>query len=247
MKIALLGYGKMGHIVEQFAIGRNHEIVLTINSSNSDALTHENLNKVDIAIDFSTPYMAMRNIKACFEANLPLVIGTTGWYDYIDEVKNECLSTNQALLYGSNFSIGVNLFFLINKVLANLMNNHPQYDIQVEEIHHTQKIDAPSGTAITIAQDILSQVGRKKVWINNLAGTYQEQSYQPNQLLIESHRIEDVPGTHTVIYSSEVDEIALKHTAHNRNGFAIGAILAAEWLQGKTGFFSVADMFKFEN
>ena len=245
MKLALLGYGKMGQIIERFAVERGHEVVLKINVDNLEELTTANLSKADVAIDFSAPNAALSNIYACFDANLPVVVGTTGWYDQLQEVKNECLSSNNTLLYGSNFSIGVNLFFHINKVLAKLMNDFPAYEVQVEEIHHTQKLDAPSGTAMTIAEGIIDNIERKNEWVNELVGSGNELITKPEQLLIESHRIEEVPGTHTVIYSSEVDEIEFKHKAHNRAGFALGAVLAAEWVDGKTGFFNITDMFDF--
>ncbi|WP_423149027.1 4-hydroxy-tetrahydrodipicolinate reductase [Rubrolithibacter danxiaensis] len=245
MNIALLGYGKMGRIIERFALDRGHEIVLKIDAFTLDQLTTENLQKADVAIDFSTPDSALSNIEACFAAQVPVVVGTTGWYDHITEVKAKCEESNNALLYASNFSVGVNVFFFVNKVLAKLMNRYPQYDVQVEEIHHTQKLDSPSGTAITIGEGILEKIERKTEWVNDLAGEGEDVIPKPEQLLIESHRIEDVPGTHTVIYSSEVDEIEFKHKAHNRAGFALGAVLAAEWLKDKKGFYSVADMFDF--
>lgn len=235
----------MGRTIETFALGRGHEIVLTIDENNIDLLTPENLGKADVAIDFSTPGSVLRNIDTCFAAGTPVVVGTTGWYGHLQEIKDRCLDSNNSLLYGSNFSIGVNLFFFANRVFAKMMNAYPQYDVQVEEIHHTQKLDSPSGTAITIAEEILEGLDRKKEWVNNLVGTGEEIVNKPDQLLIESHRIEDVPGTHTVIYSSEVDEIELKHTAHNRAGFALGAVIAAEWLNGKRGFYSVQDIFDF--
>ncbi|WP_316791702.1 4-hydroxy-tetrahydrodipicolinate reductase [Pedobacter frigoris] len=246
MKIALLGYGKMGQIIERFALERGHEIVLKISIDNREDLTTSNLRKADVAIDFSSPDAAISNIYACFEANLPVVVGTTGWYGQLQEVKNECLSRNNSLLYGSNFSIGVNLFFHINKITARLMNNFPAYEVQVEEIHHTQKLDSPSGTAMTLAEGIIDNLDRKSEWVNELVGTPFEDVVKKEQLLIESHRIENIPGTHTVVYSSEVDEIELKHTAHNRSGFALGAIVAAEWLERKQGFYNVTDMFDFK-
>lgn len=246
MKIALLGYGKMGQIIERFALERGHEIVLKINIDNRDDLTTSNLRKADVAIDFSAPDAAISNIYACFDANLPVVVGTTGWYGQLQEVKNECLSRNNSLLYGSNFSIGVNLFFHINKVMARLMNNFPAYEVQVEEIHHTQKLDSPSGTAMTIAEDIIDNMDRKSEWVNELVGSPSDEIVKKEQLLIESHRIENIPGTHTVVYSSEVDEIELKHTAHNRAGFALGAVVAAEWLDTKQGFYNIADIFDFK-
>jgi 4-hydroxy-tetrahydrodipicolinate reductase len=245
MKIALLGYGKMGQIIERFALERGHEIVLKINIDNVEDFTVANLEKADIAIDFSAPDAAVANIYKCFEANLPVVVGTTGWYGELQKIKNDCLSSNNTLIYGSNFSIGVNLFFQLNKVLAKLMNNYPAYEVQVEEIHHTQKLDSPSGTAMTVAEDIIEQIERKNEWVNELIGNEMPKAIQSNHLLIESHRIENVPGTHTVVYSSEVDEIEIKHTAHNRAGFALGALVAAEWLQNKKGFYNIADIFNF--
>ncbi|RZK57160.1 MAG: 4-hydroxy-tetrahydrodipicolinate reductase [Pedobacter sp.] len=245
MKIALLGYGKMGQIIERFALERGHEIVLKITADNLADLTKENLKNADVAIDFSAPDAAVENIYKCFEASLPVVVGTTGWYGSLQEIKNDCLKSNNALLYGSNFSIGVNLFFHLNKVLAKLMNNYPAYDVQVEEIHHTQKLDAPSGTAMTIAEGIIDTVERKTEWLNEVVGTPIPDVIKNEQLLIESHRIENVPGTHTVVYSSEVDDIEIKHTAHNRAGFALGAVVAAEWLLNKQGFYNIADVFNF--
>lgn len=246
MKVALLGYGKMGQIIERFALERGHEVVLKINADNLDDLNKANLSKADVAIDFSAPDAAISNIYACFEANLPIVVGTTGWYGQLQEVKNKCLSSNNTLLYGSNFSIGVNIFFHVNKVLAKLMSNFPAYDVQVEEIHHTQKLDSPSGTAMTIAEGIIEELDGKTEWVNELVGSPFEDVIKKEQVLIESHRIENVPGTHTVVYSSEVDDIELKHTAHSRAGFALGAIVAAEWLQNKQGFYNIADIFNFK-
>jgi 4-hydroxy-tetrahydrodipicolinate reductase len=245
MKIAILGYGKMGRIIEQFATERGHEIVLKINIDNTEDLTLTNLGKADVAIDFSTPDSALSNIELCFDAGVPVVVGTTGWYGHLQTVKNKCEQGNNTLLYASNFSVGVNVFFFVNKVLAKIMNRYPQYEVQVEEIHHTQKLDSPSGTAMTISEGILSELNRKNEWVNELIGSGEEFIVKPDQLLIESHRIEDVPGTHTVIYSSEVDDIEFKHKAHNRAGFALGAVLAAEWLEDKTGFYNITDMFDF--
>jgi 4-hydroxy-tetrahydrodipicolinate reductase len=245
MRIAILGYGKMGRIIEQFATERGHDIVLKVNVDNTEDLTLANLKKADVAIDFSTPDSALSNIELCFDAGVPVVVGTTGWYGHLQTVKNKCVEGNNTLLYASNFSIGVNVFFFVNKVLAKIMNRYPQYEVQVEEIHHTQKIDSPSGTAMTIAEGILSELDRKNEWVNELIGSGEEFIVKPDQLLIESHRIEDVPGTHTVIYSSEVDDIEFKHKAHSRAGFALGAVLAAEWLEDKTGFYNITDMFDF--
>lgn len=245
MKIVLLGYGKMGQLIERFAMKRGHEVVLIIDERNRNSITPEDLEDADMAIDFSTPHAALENISLCFESNLPLVVGTTGWYEHLDEVKETCLEADQSFLYGSNFSIGVNIFFHINKMLAKAINPYKQYDVQVEEIHHIHKLDAPSGTAITIAEGILENNDEKKTWVNSVEGSGEEIIPKANELLIESLRIEEVPGTHTVLYSSEVDQIELKHTAHSREGFALGAVIAAEWLLGKKGFYQVTEMFDF--
>lgn len=245
MKIALIGYGKMGRIIEKYAIERGHEVVLIIDEDNRNDIEVDDLKTADVAIDFSTPNSILANIDLCFEADLPLVVGTTGWYDEIENVRQTCLEGNHSLLYGSNFSVGVNVFFHINKLLAAAMRPHHQYEVQVEEIHHTAKLDAPSGTAITIAEGIIENSDQKTDWVNYIVEEEKEVIPKPNQLLIESHRIEDVPGTHTVLYSSEVDQIEFKHTAHNRAGFALGALMAAEWLQNKKGFFDVTEMFTF--
>ncbi len=248
MKIALLGYGKMGHIIEKIATDRKHEIVLKIDYDNQHDLTAENLAMADVAIEFSTPATVLGNIKSCFDAGVPVVVGTTGWYNWLSEIKQQCEDGDQAMIYASNFSVGVNVFFYVNKMLAKLMNNYPYYDVQVEEIHHTQKLDSPSGTAITIADGIIENLDSKKTWINVLTTDGDEtadDNVAPDQLLIESFRIDSVPGTHTVLYDSEVDTMELKHTAHNRNGFALGAVMAAEWIQDKKGFFEAKDMFNF--
>ena len=246
MKIALIGYGKMGKLLERFAQERGHEICITIDADNASDIRSERFKEADVAIEFSVPHAALEHIYDAFEADVPIVVGTTGWYDELAAVEQKCRAGNNTLLYASNFSVGVNVFFYVNKVLAKLMNRYPQYDVQVEEIHHTQKLDAPSGTAITISEGILDGLERKNTWVNEVIGQQDDVIVKPNELLIESHRIEEVPGTHTVIYSSEVDELEFKHTAHSRAGFALGAILAAEWLHGKKGFYSIQDMFDFK-
>lgn len=249
MNIALLGYGKMGKIIEKIAIDRKHNIVLKIDHDNQHELTAENLKKADAVIEFTTPSSVLSNIQHCFDAGVPVVVGTTGWYEHLEQVKQSCADTGGTLLYASNFSVGVNIFFHISRKLAKLMNNYPYYDVQVEEIHHTQKLDSPSGTAITIAEGIIDNLDRKKEWVNVLTaeGNDADDSNLKNeQVLIESFRIDSVPGTHTVIYDSEVDTLEFKHTAHNRNGFALGAVLAAEWVHNKKGFFSVQEMFNFD-
>jgi 4-hydroxy-tetrahydrodipicolinate reductase len=247
MRIALLGYGKMGKIIEKIATDRKHEIVLKIDKDNLDELTAENLQQADVAIEFTTPSSVFNNISKCFEAGVPVVVGTTGWYDQLGDIKQQCETGDHSLLYATNFSIGVNIFFHINKVLAKLMNNYTYYEVQVEEIHHTQKLDSPSGTAITIAEGIIENMDAKSKWQNVLVAdeSNTDDNIKNNELLIESYRMDSVPGTHTVIYDSEVDSIEFKHTAHNRNGFALGAVLAAEWLKDNKGFHSVNDMFNF--
>jgi len=247
MNIALLGYGKMGQIIEKYAIERGHEVMLIVDEHNRDNIQAGDLQVADVAIDFSTPNGILDNIDLCFEADLPVVVGTTGWYDEIETVKKKCITGNKSLLYGSNFSIGVNIFFHINRLLAKAMRPHKQYDVQVEEIHHTAKLDAPSGTAITIAEGIIENSDNKSDWVNTIVGDDDEVIPKPDQLLIESYRIENVPGTHTVLYSSEVDQLEFKHTAHNRAGFALGALMGAEWLQQKKGFFNVREMFIFDD
>jgi 4-hydroxy-tetrahydrodipicolinate reductase len=249
MNIALLGYGKMGKIIEKIATDRKHNIVLKIDHDNQHELTAENLKKADAVIEFTTPASVLSNIQHCFDAGVPVVVGTTGWYEHLAQVKQDCIDSGSTLLYASNFSVGVNIFFHINKKLAKLMNNYPYYDVQVEEIHHTQKLDSPSGTAITIAEGIVDNIDRKKEWVNVLTAEgndADDSSLKSEQVLIESFRIDSVPGTHTVIYDSEVDTLEFKHTAHNRNGFALGAVLAAEWVHNKKGFFSVQEMFNFD-
>lgn len=248
MKIAILGYGKMGRIIEKVALSRNHEVILKVGSQNSDELTTDELRKADVVIEFSTPDTVLRHIKECFNAQVPVIVGTTGWYENLEEIKHKCEVTDNTLLYASNFSIGVNVFFQVNKLLAKLMNTYPNYEVQVEEIHHAQKIDAPSGTAITIAEGIIESLNDKKGWFNMLpANNIQKEkvALKNDQLLIESLRIDQVPGTHSVVYNSEEDTIEFKHIAHNRNGFALGTLLAAEWVINKKGFYSVDDMFSF--
>ena len=235
----------MGRIIEQFAFERGHEVVLKVNIDNTADLNIANLRLADVAIDFSTPDSVLSNIDLCFTAGVPIVVGTTGWYAKLQEIKDKCVAGNNTLMYASNFSVGVNVFFFVNKILAKIMNRYPQYEVQVEEIHHTEKLDSPSGTAMTIAEGILEELDRKNEWVNELIGSEEQVVAKPEQLLIESHRIEEVPGTHTVIYSSEVDDIEFKHKAHSRSGFALGAVIAAEWLENKTGFYNINDMFDF--
>jgi 4-hydroxy-tetrahydrodipicolinate reductase len=243
MKIALLGYGKMGKEIEQLALSKNHTIALIVDENNANTFTTEELSKADVAIEFSTPGSAFNNIMRCFEAGTPIVVGTTGWLDKLEEVKSICKTKNQALFYASNYSIGVNVFFEINRKLALIMNTQPQYEISMEEIHHTQKLDAPSGTAISLADDILQRLDRKNKWVCTTDD--QPLSVQTEELLIHALRQPLVPGTHSVSYHNQIDSIEIKHTAHNRKGFAAGALLAAEWILGKKGIFGMQDILKF--
>lgn len=246
MRIALLGYGKMGKMIESIAVERNHEIVLKIDQYNAHELNAESLKIADVAIEFSTPDTVLNNINMCIEAKVPLVVGTTGWYGSLQQIKDATISANSTLMYGSNFSVGVNLFFHINKVAAQIMNQFSShYDVELEEIHHIHKLDAPSGTAITLAEDVLEEYPTKKQWVSVLADNNKVTMNSSDSLIIESYRQGEVPGTHSVVYDSDVDRIELKHIAHGRQGFALGAVIAAEWLIDKKGFFSVKDMYNF--
>ena len=230
MKIALVGYGKMGKIIDEIATQRNHEIVARLNESP----TSENLNNADVVIEFSNPEVAFNNIKTCLENKIPVICGTTGWLDQKPEIEKIAAENNTAFLYGSNFSLGVNLFFALNEKLADLMKNFPDYNIQLEEIHHTHKKDAPSGTAISLAEGIIKNDQRFEGW--------KLEETKEKELGIFAIREDEVPGTHSVFYKSSVDEIEIKHTAYSRNGFALGAVIAAEWIKGKTGNFSMKDV-----
>jgi 4-hydroxy-tetrahydrodipicolinate reductase len=234
LKIALLGYGKMGKEIEEICLQRNHEVVLKIGKDNLTDLTVDNLRKADVAIEFSTPDTAFANIQLCFDANIPIVVGTTGWLDKLDYCVEQSKTKQKGLFYASNFSVGVNIFFEINKKLAQLMANYPDYSVVMEEIHHTQKLDAPSGTAITLAEGIIESYPQKK-WVN-------QASSLSNDLPIISKREGLVPGTHNITYSSPIDEIFIQHTAHNRKGFAMGSVLAAEFMVGKNGYFGMSDL-----
>ena len=234
MKIALIGYGKMGKAIEEIALQKGHTICLTIDLYNLEDLTKENLQKADVAIEFTSPENAANNILQCFDAGVPVVCGTTGWLNNFDKVKDICIEENGSFLYASNFSIGVNIFFELNKKLAELMSKQ-DYKVTIEETHHTQKKDAPSGTAITIAEQIIKELSHKKQWVN-------QESNNAEDLSIISHRIDPAAGTHAVKYSSDVDNIEIIHTAHNRKGFASGAVLAAEFIKDKKGIFSMKDV-----
>ncbi|GAA3575409.1 4-hydroxy-tetrahydrodipicolinate reductase [Snuella lapsa] len=230
MNIALLGYGKMGQTIEKIALNRGHNIVLAIDKDDKEY----NITKADVAIDFSIPTVAFNNISNCINNNVPVVSGTTGWLDDYEKAVALCKEKNGAFIYASNYSLGVNIFFELNKTLARMMSNLKQYNVSMEEIHHTQKLDAPSGTAISLANDIISNHDSYKTWSL-------DQQHEAS-IPIVAKRIEDVPGTHTVNYESEVDTITIEHIAHNRHGFALGAVIAAEWLVGKTGVFTMNDV-----
>jgi 4-hydroxy-tetrahydrodipicolinate reductase len=229
MKIALLGYGKMGKIVEKLAVKKGHTIVSRINQYSSK----EEILKADIAIEFSTPQAAVSNIKFCLENDIPIVSGTTGWLAHYDKMIKLCENRNGSFIYASNFSIGVNLFFSINKYVSNLMEPWKDYQVSIEEVHHNQKLDTPSGTAVTLAEEIIRN-SDKKNW--ELNGTEAE------NINITAKRINDIKGTHIINYDSNIDTISIKHEAHSRDGFALGAILAAEWLADKKGIFTMKDV-----
>ena len=235
MNIALIGYGKMGHAIEQVAMQRGHNIVLRITSANRQELDAIHLQAVDVAIEFTSPEAARNNVLECLSAGVSVISGTTGWNDGIPEAEAMAKKQKSAFLHASNFSIGVNIFFEVNKLLASLMDGRKEYNITIEETHHTEKKDAPSGTAITLAEQILQNLEGKRNWIlNNLD--------EPGSIPIISHRMEHVPGTHKVTYSSSIDDIEITHTAHNRDGFALGAVLAAEYIKGRQGVFSMKDV-----
>ncbi|MFZ1786388.1 MAG: 4-hydroxy-tetrahydrodipicolinate reductase [Ferruginibacter sp.] len=235
MKMALIGYGKMGKTIEGIAIERGHNIVLKIDVDNANAFTTENLQQCDVAIEFTGPHSAKDNIMKCLDAGIPVVSGSTGWLEHRKEVDDFCIEKNGSFLYASNFSVGVNIFFELNKKLAQLMNGQTGYDITLEEIHHTQKKDAPSGTAITLAEQIIREIPAKQKWVN-------EPSDNRADLPIISKREDPAPGTHSIKYSSAIDDIEIIHTAHNRQGFALGAVLAAEYIFNKKGIYHMKDI-----
>lgn len=235
MNIALIGYGKMGRAIEEIALGKGHHIVLKIDVDNAADLNKENISKADVAIEFTGPHSAFANVMKCLELGVPVVCGSTGWLEHFEDAKKYCEQQNGTLVYASNYSIGVNLFFELNTRLAALMKDYPSYNVSMEEIHHTQKKDAPSGTAITLAEQILLNNPAKKRWVNQPTDIAEE-------LSILSERIDPAPGTHKVKYSSMVDDIEIIHTAHNRIGFAGGAVLAAEFAAGKKGVFGMKDV-----
>lgn len=227
----------MGKAIEKIATEKGHDIVLKIGSGNKDDLSTENVSKADVCIEFSSPEAAYQNVMSCLQARVPVVCGTTAWLQHLDEVKNTALSHDTAFLYASNFSIGVNLFFKLNAYLAQLMNNHADYVASIEEIHHTEKKDSPSGTAVTLAEGILQNNLAYDHWIN-------DDTDVPKALPIISKRIDPAPGTHTIFYKSEIDEISINHTAHSRSGFALGAVIAAEFLANKKGIYTMDDVLR---
>jgi len=236
MKIALIGYGKMGKAIEEIAMQKGHSIVLKIDINNTADLTAKNLTNADVAIEFTGPNSAVNNILKCIEYGVPVVSGSTGWLEEWDKVAKSCTDHNATLIYASNYSIGVNLFFEVNKLLALIMNDYPEYEVMLKEIHHTQKKDTPSGTAITLAEQVLNNLKRKDKWVN------EAQIANSSELAILSERIDPAPGTHHIKYSSTVDDIEIIHTAHNRIGFAGGAIKAAEFAVRKKGIFGMKEV-----
>ncbi len=238
MKILILGYGKMGKTIEEIAEERGHTIAHKININNTQALKFIDSSQIDVAIEFSQPDAAFDNISFCINNNIPVVCGTTGWLDRKSEIDALCKEKNGSFFYASNFSLGVNLFFRLNEILAQMMEQQPNYTTKITEIHHTEKLDAPSGTAITLAEGLIEQLSSKKSWIN-------EPSEKDDVVSIISKREPNVPGTHIVEYVSDVDEIEIRHTAKSRTGFALGAVLVSEWIVDKKGIFSMKDFMKF--
>jgi len=230
MRIALIGYGKMGKIIEKIAIARGHQVVLKVTEDTKDF----NISLADIAIDFSVPNAAVQNISNCFSHGVPVICGTTGWLKDYNSIISLCKETDGAFIYASNFSLGVNIFFELNKHLAKMMQGLSEYKVNIEEIHHTQKLDAPSGTAITLAEGIIEN--------SNYQTWELEDAINNESIPINAKRLDNVPGTHTINYEANVDKIAISHQAHNREGFALGAVVAAEWLRGKTGIFTMKDV-----
>lgn len=235
MKIALIGYGKMGQAIERIAIQRGHEIVLCIRSGNRHEMTPERLREADVAIEFTTPETAQENVATLLNAGVNTVSGSTGWNEGVKAAEQSAKDSGVGFIHASNFSVGVNIFFEVNKLLARLMKGRDEYDVKVEETHHIHKKDAPAGTAITLAEQIITHLGGKAAWTLNGADS-------ADTVPVFAHRIGDAPGTHKVTYSSDIDTIDIIHTAHNRNGFALGAVLAAEFLAGRKGVYTMRDV-----
>ncbi len=238
MNIAIIGYGKMGKEIETLAIQRGHKIRLIIDKHNLLELNDKNLEEIDVAIEFTTPETAYDNYLKCFAANVPVVSGSTGWLDRFNELKKYCINNKKTFFYASNFSLGVNILFEINKQLARIMNQFDNYNIEIEEIHHTEKLDAPSGTAINLANDIINNIDRKEKWTK-------ENETIESDLAIKSLRKVKIPGIHTIKYESDVDTLLINHSAKSRKGFALGAVLSAEYVNGKNGFFGMNDLLNF--
>lgn len=238
MNIALIGYGKMGKAIEETALQKGHTIILKIDLDNQHEFTAGNLHKADVAIEFTGPETAAKNIFTCLDAGIPVISGSTGWLSKLPDIEKYCLEKNGSFLYASNFSIGVNIFFELNSLLAKMMANFPEYEVSIDEIHHTGKKDSPSGTAITLAEKVISELPGKSSWVNN-------QPADSSQLQIFSRRIDPAPGTHTVKYSSAIDDIEIIHTAHNRKGFASGALMAAEYIVNRKGIHTMKDVLSF--
>ncbi len=262
MKIALIGYGKMGHIIEEIALSRGHEVVCTIDVNNLCDFESEAFRTADVAIEFTTPKTALANVARCLEARVPVVVGSTGWYDQLPQVKADVAKADGSLFWASNFSIGVNVFVAMQRYVAKIMNAYPQYDVTLEETHHIHKLDSPSGTAITIANAITDNLERKQSWKETAAIWQQEDgsvdvarnaevgtqfaAHKPEELEVVALRRGEVPGIHTVVYDSEVDTITMTHSAKSRRGFALGAVVAAEWIgDGKKGVYTMDDLMKF--
>ena len=238
MKIALIGYGRMGKTIERIALERGHEIVSVIDLDNTADFDSEGFKSADVAIEFTAPQVAISNYRRAFASGVAVVSGTTGWTDQLPELKEEIKTNGNTLFWSSNFSLGVNIFMAVNKYLAGIMNQFPEYDVEMTEIHHTQKLDAPSGTAITLAEEIIETLARKSKWVKEL-------EKNSNELAIKSIREGQVPGIHTVHYESDVDSITITHDAKSREGFALGAVVAAEYTNGKKGLLGMKDMLKF--
>lgn len=235
MRIALIGYGKMGRMIEEIALQRGHQVVLKIHINNTEEFHAENMKAADVAIEFTAPDSAYGNVKKCIDLGVPVISGSTGWNEKIAEMKAYAQQKGGSFLHASNFSIGVNIFFELNTYLAKLMAGQREYEVHLKEVHHTEKKDAPSGTAVSLAEQVLAHLGRKKSWVN-------QQDVAPHELAIISERLDPAPGTHYVTYESEVDTIEIIHTAHSRKGFALGAVMAAEFIHDKKGVFTMKDV-----
>ena len=262
MRIALIGYGKMGHIIEEIALSRGHEIVCAIDINNQEDFESDAFRTADIAIEFTTPKTCLGNVRKCLDAGVPVVVGSTGWYNELPKVKEDVAKANGSLFWASNFSIGVNVFVAMQKYVAKIMNRYPQYDVTLSETHHIHKLDSPSGTAITIADAITDNLDRKKSWKETAAiWQHEDQSvdvarnaevgttfaaHNDDELEVVAFRRGEVPGIHTVVYDSDVDTITMSHSAKSRRGFALGAVVAAEWMQdGKKGVYTMTDLMEF--